>query len=206
MKQVSIILFICLVLACAKDEGTETPAQIQKPDGLNPELLSVRLDDKGRDGKLPFDFVKSQVIMNPFVTGRPEIAFNTALMDSVRYIRFSTSGANINGVICHKYLVKRHFGDAIYEEKVYAPMTLGSTKLYTPPYAGFYPQLDAGNTYDLIRLEHRPETEQYFDMKCGVEKFRYRFYIFNQAEDTLGYEFITGDRCGVALFSFSLVF
>ena len=206
MKQVSIILFICLVLACAKDEGTETPAQIQKPDGLNPELLSVRLDDKGRDGKLPFDFVKSQVIMNPFVTRRPEIAFNTALMDSVRYTRFSTSGANINGVICHKYLVKRHFGDAIYEEKVYAPMTLGSTKLYTPPYAGFYPQLDAGNTYDLIRIEHRPETEQYFDMKCGVDKYRYRFYIFNQAEDTLGYEFITGDRCGVALFSFSLVF
>lgn len=205
MKHLSLLLLLML-LACAKDDASVTPTLAQQPTELNPEELSIRMDDKGRDGKLPFDFVKSQVIMNPFVPGRPEIAYNTVLMDSVRYTRFSTSGANINGVICHKYFVKRHYGDAVYEEKVYAPMTLGSTKLYTPPYAGFYPQLDAGNTYDLIRIEHRPETEQYFDMKCGIDKYRYRFYIFNQTEDTLGYEYITGDRCGVALFSFSLVF
>lgn len=191
------------VFACIKDADSNniTTDNYQQSVSFNPEDFQPN-DMMGREGvRLPFDFPKSNVIIDLFTAGRPEWALNIKKVDSTTYQRFSTAGANYQGVTFHQYVSTRHFKDGtVFVKKVYAPAN-GSFYKVMPIQS--YNQLDSTNRYNFIQIVSTPRSEPYFDHRCGKSKRRYFYTIIST--DTLGTATIDADRCFTNVFSYKLI-
>ena len=189
-----VTLIIVCVLACLKNTDEN--------DTSGDTYFNVEEGDVSREGvKLPFDYPKSNVIVDLFTTGRPEWAFNLKRVDSTTYQRFSTAGANYQGVIFHQYVSTRYFKDStVFVKKVYAPAN-GSFYKVLPIQS--YNQLDSTNRYNFIQIVSTPRSEPYFDHRCGKNKRRYFYTIISK--DTLGTATIDADRCYTNVFSYKLI-
>ena len=199
---VLILLITVVVIGCVKEDnhmsvGLSSVTHTE----VSPDCFPSFGD---RDGeKLSWDFPGSQVIVNYFVVGKPVWAINAAKLDSATYVRYSTSGANIQGVIFNKYVTTKYFSDnTTIVRKVYAPAYGASYVIYP---VNVINQLDVSNPYNYICLFNTAKQEPYFDHYCGKNKRRYQFIIIGTDIDTLGTEGISGDRCNSSVFSYKLL-
>jgi len=192
------------IIGCYKDEPTSATAHEQQQSYLRTEEVRIESIDPDRDGtRLPIDYPGSQVQFDYFNPGRPQIAFNIEKMDSAVYVRYSTSGAGINGVTFYKYIATKHFKDSTtYGNKVYAPASLGAIATVVPNINNS--QLNIANPYNYIKLVTMPKNEPYFDQWCGKAKKRY-LYTISYAQDTMGVSTIDADKCNSNVFSYKLI-
>jgi len=193
-------LVVTYILSCIKEEPIEQQKSnvVYTVDDFNPNE-----DYFGRDGvRLPFDFPGSQVIFDPFVPTRTQIAFNQMKLDSAVYERTSTSGAGYQGIIWHKYISIKYFGDTIYKHEVYAPALLGSNKVIYPNVE--FNQLNIDNQKNCITLLLQ-RSEPYYDAWCGKAKKRYMYKIIGNSTDTLGMNSIDSKQCNSNNFSYQLI-